>query len=198
MGHSQQDKAASHDRVVRVAAARFREAGLDGPAVAELMQEAGLTHGGFYRHFRSREDLVAEAVEHMRTQFEHGMAAAAENGFTGLINQYLTEAHRDSPATGCAVVAVGGDVARSGERARAAYTHQVELYLELIGELIGEPVGGVGGTADPAARQRAVTTLSTMVGAMLIARAVNSSELSQEFLDTVRGHLTGQAGERPA
>src|SRR5882762_94809 len=99
MGHSQRDKAASHDRVVRIAAARFREAGLGGPGVADLMQEAGLTHGGFYRHFGSRDDLVAEAVEHMRTQFEGRMTAVAENGLTRLIDEYLTENHRDAPAT---------------------------------------------------------------------------------------------------
>jgi TetR/AcrR family transcriptional repressor of nem operon len=190
MGHSQQDKAASHDRVVRIAAARFREAGLGGPGVADLMQEAGLTHGGFYRHFGSRDDLVAEAVEHMGTQFEGRMTAVAENGLTRLIDEYLTENHRDAPATGCAVVAVGGDMARSNQRARAAYTHQVELYLELIGELVEEH-------SDSAARQRAIVTLSAMVGSMLIARAVNKEELSREFLDTVRHHLTDKRDKDP-
>jgi TetR/AcrR family transcriptional repressor of nem operon len=190
MGHSQQDKAASHDRVVRIAAARFREAGLGGPGVADLMQEAGLTHGGFYRHFGSRDDLVAEAVEHMRTQFEGRMTAVAENGLTRLIDEYLTENHRDAPATGCAVVAVGGDMARSNQRARAAYTHQVELYLELIGELVEEH-------SDSAARQRAIVTLSAMVGSMLIARAVNKEDLSREFLDTVRHHLTDKRDKDP-
>jgi TetR/AcrR family transcriptional repressor of nem operon len=190
MGHSQQDKAASHDRVVRIAAARFREAGLGGPGVADLMQEAGLTHGGFYRHFGSRDDLVAEAVEHMRTQFEGRMTAVAENGLTRLIDEYLTENHRDASATGCAVVAVGGDMARSNQRARAAYTHQVELYLELIGELVEEH-------SDSAARQRAIVTLSAMVGSMLIARAVNKEELSREFLDTVRHHLTDKRDKDP-
>lgn len=91
MGHSRQVKDDNHRRVVTIAAARFREAGLDGPGVAELMQEAGLTHGGFYRHFASRDDLVAEAVEHLRAQFELGLDAVAERGVARLVADYLTD-----------------------------------------------------------------------------------------------------------
>jgi TetR/AcrR family transcriptional repressor of nem operon len=183
MGHSRQDKADSHQRVVAVAAARLRAAGLEGPGVAELMQEAGLTHGGFYRHFASRDDLVAEAVDYMRAQFERGRDAVAERGLARLVEDYLTEAHRDAPATGCAVVALGGDIARSSERARSAYTEQVKSYLTLISDLLGPD-------HDPAAaRAQAMATLSTLVGAMLLARAVNDDDLSRELLGSVRDQV---------
>ncbi len=183
MGHSQQDKADSHQRVVGVAAARFREAGLGGPGVAELMKAADLTHGGFYRHFASRDDLVAEAVEYMRTQFERGMDTVAERGLARLIDEYLTEAHRDAPATGCAVVALGGDIARGTDRARSAYTHQVKSYIELIGGLLEAE------SDSAAARRQARATLSALVGAMLLARAVNDEDLSRELLDSVKEQL---------
>jgi TetR/AcrR family transcriptional regulator, transcriptional repressor for nem operon len=171
MGHSRQDKADSHDRVVRVAAARLRESGLDGPGVADLMKEAGLTHGGFYRHFGSRDDLVAEAVEYMKDQFERRLTEVADGGLGELFDGYLSGAHRDAPATGCAVVAIGGDIARADDRARASYTRQVRLYLDLIGGLLEEENAS-------GARARAIVTLSTMVGAMLLARAVNDDGLS--------------------
>jgi TetR/AcrR family transcriptional repressor of nem operon len=190
MGHSRQEKADSHDRVVRVAAARLREAGLDGPGVADLMTEAGLTHGGFYRHFGSREDLVAEAVEHMKEQFERRMPVVAEQGLSRLIDGYLSETHRDTPATGCAVVAIGGDMARGNDRARSAYTQHVELYLSLIGGLVDRE-------SAPAARARAMVTLSALVGAMLVARAVNDDGLSRELLDTVRQQLTTETPREP-
>ncbi|ADP81091.1 TetR/AcrR family transcriptional regulator [Pseudofrankia inefficax] len=185
MGHSRQVKDDNHRRVVTIAAARFREAGLDGPGVAELMQEAGLTHGGFYRHFASRDDLVAEAVEHLRAQFELGLDAVAERGVARLVADYLTERHRDAPATGCAVAALGGDIARSTDRARSAYTEQVRSYVTLL-------TTPLDADSDPAAaRRRAQATLSALVGAMLLARAVNDDELSRELLNSVKDQLLG-------
>ena len=107
MGSSQADKAASHERIVTAAAARIRRDGIDSLGVAELMREAGLTHGGFYRHFGSRDDLVEEAVE---AALAHGSkraeAAARQGGSEALattIDAYLSPLHRDKPETGCAV-----------------------------------------------------------------------------------------------
>src|SRR4249920_1385119 len=128
MGHSQANKDESHDRIVRTAAARFREAGVAGIGVADLMKDAGLTHGGFYRHFGSRDELVAEAVERA---LKDGSAAAdaIANSKTAtlatLIDGYLSLVHRDNLANSCAVTTLAGDVARSNERARLAYTQQV-------------------------------------------------------------------------
>jgi AcrR family transcriptional regulator len=94
--------------VVRVAAARLRVAGLNGPGIAEIMEVAGLTRGGFYRHFASRDELVAEAVEHMKDQFAQHLPVVAGQGLARLVDDYLSVAHRDTPATGCAVVAIDG------------------------------------------------------------------------------------------
>ena len=101
MGSSQADKAASHDRIVNIAAARMRRNGINGVGVAELMQEAGLTHGGFYRHFKSRDDLVGAAVERALAQGSaRTMDAAGQGGrraFEAIVDDYLSPAHRDLP-----------------------------------------------------------------------------------------------------
>ena len=119
MGSSQADKAASHQRIVTAAAARIRRAGVDGLSVADLMGEAGLTHGGFYRHFGSRDDLVAEAVEAALTRgSKRAEAAARQGGTEGLaatIDAYLSPASPRQPETGCAVAALPADIARSSQ-----------------------------------------------------------------------------------
>ncbi|WP_028937615.1 TetR/AcrR family transcriptional regulator [Pseudonocardia spinosispora] len=184
MGHSQEDKAASHERIVTIAAARFREAGTDSPAIGDLMRAAELTHGGFYRHFGSRDELVDEAVElalrtgagRMADAAEKG--AAAGDGLGALIDGYLSAGHRDEPASSCAVATLSADVARGSDRARAAYTNQVRGYLDMIEASITEP--------DPVRRRRrALQTLSALVGAVLMARAVDSAVLSDELLTEV-------------
>ena len=120
MGHSKAEKAKSHDRVVRVAAARFRETGVDGVGVADLMRDAGLTHGGFYGHFASRDELVAEAIELALHDGAQAVDAVAKSNLSRssllakLIDVYLSAAHRDGLATSCAVTTLAGDVARSG------------------------------------------------------------------------------------
>lgn len=189
MGHSQSDKDETHERIVRVAAARFREAGVDGVGVADLMKEAGLTHGGFYRHFDSRDELVAEAVE--RALQDGGRAVTAveniqQSPFAVLVDAYLSVAHRDGLATSCAVTTLAGDVARSNDRARSAYTQQVGIYLELLTRLIS-------GDSQRARRKKAIAALSTLVGAVSLARAVNDEKLSREILksaaDELKAHL---------
>src|SRR5689334_1907927 len=115
MGHSREDKARSHDRIVEIAAARVRESGTAGPGVAELMKEAGLTHGGFYKHFGSRDDLVAEAVERALREnegFVTTLTAGAPDRRAALgrfADWYASAEHRDSPGAGCAGVAFGAD-----------------------------------------------------------------------------------------
>src|SRR6266478_2703994 len=122
MGHSQADKTESHDRIVKVAATRFREAGVDGVGVADLMKAAGLTHGGFYRHFASRDELVAEAIERALDDGGAAVSAIANRkhaALRALIDAYLSVAHRDGLATSCAVtkLVVGGT--RKSRRVKA-------------------------------------------------------------------------------
>src|ERR1700753_1491769 len=140
MGHSQIDKEKNHQRIVEVAPRKLRESGIDGPGVAEIMKEAGLTHGGFYKHFDSRDDLVAEAVdaaiEQGRARLEERVEGA-EDPLAAFLDGYLSADHRDEPGTGCPVVALGADVTRSGDRVRAAYRAQVEHYIADMEELLG-------------------------------------------------------------
>lgn len=179
MGHSQDEKSENHDRIVEIASQRFREKGLDGLSVADLMREAGLTHGGFYRHFDSREDLVAEAVACALSQGGERAAAIVNSGhklaFNALVDAYLGESHRDDRSEGCAVTALAADVVRSNEPTRTAYTQQVRHYLDLILAALKRGEGDAN-------RQQSVLTLSALVGALTLARAVNDEKLSLEIL----------------
>jgi TetR/AcrR family transcriptional regulator, transcriptional repressor for nem operon len=181
MRHSKEDKAASHDRIVTVAAARIRESGTEQPGVAEIMRAAGLTHGGFYKHFGSRDELIAEAVERALTDSESRvpeLTAGAKNPLAAFADAYLSVAHRDDPATGCGVVALGADMPRVGGPAQEAYRAQVERYLAHLQQLLGDD--------DEATRSRATVTLSAMVGAVMIARALGPTPRSEEILRVVR------------
>jgi TetR/AcrR family transcriptional repressor of nem operon len=194
VGHSQADKVASHLRIVEIASTRLREDGLERPAIGELMREAGLTHGGFYRHFGSRDELVDEAMVRALWDGARRMAdavsASREGGddpFAAMVAAYLSPEHRDELASSCAVTSLGGEVARGSERTRAAYGNQVESYLRVLEGLLDEPV--------PAARrQRAVLTLAALVGALTMARAVADPTLSGELLDRVGEALTEGSG----
>jgi TetR/AcrR family transcriptional repressor of nem operon len=140
VGTSQADKEKHHDRIVAIAATRVRERGLDGIGVADLMKEAGLTHGGFYRHFGSREDLIDEAVERAlgegTKRVASGPKASEKHRFQTIVDGYLSIAHRNSPGSGCAVAALSSEAWRGGKRVRQAYTRQVKMYLALIEDVI--------------------------------------------------------------
>ncbi|MDB5040034.1 MAG: transcriptional regulator [Candidatus Eremiobacteraeota bacterium] len=179
MGTSQAAKATSRDRILDIAAARIRRDGVDRLGVAEIMKEAGLTHGGFYRHFDSREHLVAEATQRALSQGSAWTIAAGdvggERGFTALVDGYLSTWHRDHPESGCGVAGIATDVARAGGSARDSYTRQVKDCLAILAGLI-----------DNSDRQveecEAVLTLSALVGAISIARAVDDPQLSERIL----------------
>jgi TetR/AcrR family transcriptional repressor of nem operon len=192
MGSSQAEKAASHERIVKTAAARVRRDGIDALTVSELMREAGLTHGGFYRHFDSRDDLVAEAVGTALTEGSSRTEEAARIGglaaLTAIVDEYLSPPHRDHPELGCAVGALPGDVARSGTRTRDAYGQQVRRYIDLLADL-------TTGSAE-AKRDEAVLILSALVGALSMARAVNEAELSDELLTRAARALHRQTRDR--
>jgi TetR/AcrR family transcriptional repressor of nem operon len=181
MRRSKEDKAASHDRIVAIAAARIRESGTEQPGVAEIMRAAGLTHGGFYKHFGSRDELIAEAVEHAMSETEsrvHELTAAAEDPLAAWADTYLATEHRDDPATGCAVAALGTDMPRVGGPAQEAYRAQVDRYLAHLQQLLEGD--------DETTRRRATLTLSAMVGAMSLARALGPTAQSEEILRDVR------------
>jgi TetR/AcrR family transcriptional regulator, transcriptional repressor for nem operon len=190
MGHSQAGKATSHDRIVGVAAARFRELGVGGIGVADLMEDAGMTHGGFYRHFASRDALVAEAIEralHDGGQAVEAVANRSQLSLAALVDAYLSTAHRDHLATSCAVTTLAADVARSNDRARSAYTRQVGIYLDLLAKLLARH-------KQRSRRAKAIAALSTLVGAVSLARAVNDERLSREILKAATDELKAQLG----
>lgn len=194
MGHSQEDKAASRRRILEITSARLRESGAEQPAIGELMKAANLTHGGFYRHFESREALIDEAIESALADGAERLAAAVALGrekgdpFATMVDAYLSEQHRDHPADSCAVATLAADVARGSDRARSAYTRQVSEYLEQFEMLRDEPDSATR-------RRRALLDLSALVGALLMARAVNSAELSQELIGEVAAAL--KESDRP-
>jgi TetR/AcrR family transcriptional repressor of nem operon len=194
MGRSKAEKDESHDRIVGIAAARFRERGTEGIGLADLMKEAGLTHGGFYRHFASRDALVGEAVERALHDGAQGLVEAVAKSRLGkqallfaLIDWYLGTGHRDALATSCAVTSLAGDMARGNARARSAYTRQVGIYVELFMSLIE------GGSAK-ARRLKAIAVWSSMVGALSMARAVDDEKLSREILQSAAEALKAQLG----
>jgi len=179
VGTSQAAKAASHDRILDIAAARIRRDGIDGLAVAELMKEAGLTHGGFYRHFDSREHLVAEAAERALTRGSEWTIAAGklggQRGYDALVDGYLSPWHRDHPESGCGVAGVAADVARGGGPAQASYSRQVQQCLDVLADLIADPDRQAG-------EREAVLTLSVLIGAISMARAIDDPGLSGHIL----------------
>ena len=198
---SQEDKARTHEQIVDIAAARIREDGTTSPSVAEIMQAAGLTHGGFYKHFDSRDDLIAEAVDRTFTESQTATAAViddAQDPLAAFVEWYVSADHRDNPASGCGVVTLGAEAARAEPRVRAAYTEQVKRYLAQLEQLLDGEAGDAAADAssDAEARRRARVVLSTLVGAVLVARAVDDPELSEEIIGDVRSAIitTREAG----
>jgi TetR/AcrR family transcriptional repressor of nem operon len=186
MGYSKAQKAKTHKRIVAIASKRFREKGLEGFGIAELMKEAGLTVGGFYKHFDSRDQLVAEAVGSAFGAWQRRVDAAASGGppvsLAELIDAYVSDVHRKNPGTGCAFSALAPEIARSDKRTRALTSKQVRNDIELLAGLLP-------GKDQRDARSRAILTFSALVGAMALARAVSDESLSREILRTVAEHL---------
>src|SRR5258706_4673466 len=182
MGYSKSDKAETHTRIVRVAAKRFRERGLEGIGVADVMKEAGVTVGGFYKHFGSRDELVVEALaaafKDLDVWEEHPPDMAQ------LLQNYLTEAHRDAPGTGCAMGALLGDMTRGSKSARGLYTTRLKRTLAFSSALLPSSQGGDK-------RGRALLILSALLVAINLSRAVSDPSLSREILQAVREELIG-------
>jgi TetR/AcrR family transcriptional repressor of nem operon len=182
MGHSQAEKAESHERILRIASRQMREDGLGALSVADLMKAAGLTHGGFYGHFCSRDALIEEAFARAlgagaKDAVAPGEAAPDAGSAASLrtwVRSYLSRDHRDRPATGCAMAALAGDIGRSDKNLRALFTRYLKRFQDSMTRL----VSGDG----PAARRQALAAVSTMMGALILARAVDDETLSDEIL----------------
>jgi TetR/AcrR family transcriptional repressor of nem operon len=179
---SREQAAENRERILDVAAALFRERGFDGIGVADLMKTAGLTHGGFYGHFASKEDLMAEACARALARSADSWAQVAENTaeqpLAKIKAHYLSAKHRDNASTGCLVAALGSDVARQGTKVRHAVTEGICAFIELFARL------SQAGTKAKK-RKEAITVLATLVGAIVLARAADDQKLSNEILRAV-------------
>jgi len=176
---TREQAAENHDRIVETAARLFREHGFEGVGVAELMKAAGLTHGGFYGHFESKEDLVQRACERVlersTERWRDRVEGARGRPLHALAKGYLTERHRDDPGNGCLLASLGADAARHGPGVRRAITRWLDSAFDFL-------TAHVPGRTRAARRAKAVATLSSWVGAMVLARAVDDAALSREIL----------------
>ena len=184
---SREQAAENRERIVQVAAKLFRERGFDGIGVADLMKAAGLTHGGFYGHFASKEELAAEAsghaLEELAQYWSAVIAKAPDAAFSTIVKRYLSEGHRDAPGRGCLVAALGSDLGRQARSVRRVVTAGINAFIGQLMQL-------VPGKSRAARRRRALTDFAAMVGAVTIARAVDDSSLSKDVLDAVASALS--------
>lgn len=196
MRRTKQAKQQTHERIVAVAARRFRAGGLAGVGVANVMGEAGLTHGGFYAHFASKDALVAEACGTGLAQSRERLIRKiqrepVERRLAAYIDLYLSADHRDHPEAGCVMPALSGEVARSSQEVRAAFTQAYNDYRDALVSLLADADNvGDGGSGDEAseASDEAMVLLAGLAGTMLLARAVDDPALSERMLRVNRDY----------
>jgi TetR/AcrR family transcriptional repressor of nem operon len=181
-------KAATHERIVDTAARAIRRSGYAGAGVADIMKEAGLTHGGFYAHFDSREAMLAEAADRAGAD---GMALLArvaastppEQALEAVLRTYLSKGHVEGVETGCAIAALGSEVPRQSPKVRRAATRRIKEMIDLVARQ--SPDWG-----QPGAHERALVTVATALGALVLARAVDDPKLSDAVRQAALNHLT--------
>src|SRR3954471_23051408 len=192
MRYSKDHKQETHARIVKKAAVRLREKGAHGIGVADLMKEAGLTHGGFYAHFDSREELVIEAFAYAMDRSTERWRKLAEDmpperRLAIIADSYLTRTHRDDPGHGCAVPALGAEIARESPRTRKAFAAAGEQMIDMLADQTPD-------LPREAARRQAMASLATMMGTLVLARIAGNGEFSDEILDAGREAVLDGAG----
>jgi TetR/AcrR family transcriptional repressor of nem operon len=190
---SKAQSAETRERILRTAGRLFREKGFEGVGVAEIMAAAGLTNGAFYRHFDSKDDLVAKTCERVMAGAKDPWEALIDDEISlpDFLDRYLSTAHARARGEGCQFAALGGEVARQAEPARLAFTDNLVASLEALtprmeGEVAFEQ------------HQMALKTLATMVGGLMLARAVMDPELSQALLSAARAAVGTAARQQIA
>lgn len=197
MRYSKEHKQETHARIVKKASVRLREKGAHGIGVADLMKEAGLTHGGFYAHFDSRDALVIEALTYASGRSREYWRKIAEQTpqdkrLALIVDTYLNTAHRDDPGHGCAIASLGADIARESPKTRKAFAVELDHMIDLIADQIP-------GAPRKAARKRATATLATIMGALVMARIAGNGEFSDEIMAAGREAALGRAARaKPA
>lgn len=184
---SREKAAENRERIIDVASKLFRERGFDGIGVADLMKSAGLTHGGFYGNFESKDDLIVQACTRALEQSLDTLKNAVEHGGQDALNiiatAYLSPAHRDRPGSGCALAALGAEVARNSKPVRATFSKSVSAAVELLTKI-------VSGKSKRAKRERSLAIYSSLVGALVLSRAVDDPELSTEILQATLASIS--------
>ena len=185
----QSRKEASHERILEAAARAIRRSGYGGTGVADIMKEAGLTHGGFYAHFDSREAMLAEAADRAGAQAVAALerftaSAPSEEAFRTLVRTYLSKTHVSRAETGCPVAALGSEMPRQAPEVRRASTHRIKEMIDLVGR--HSPDWG-----RPGCHEHALVTTATMVGALVLARAVDDPKLADSMLEATLKSLVG-------
>lgn len=173
------EQAAAHrQKILEAAGTLFRERGFDGIGVADIMKRVGLTHGGFYGHFESKEHLAAETCARVveREGWTQRMAGTPRPSFGAVVRGYLSRRHRDDPGRGCLFAALGSDVVRQPRSVRRAVTNGLRSRLEELQKLLP-------GRSAAARREKALATMAGLVGALMLSRAVDDPQLSDEILD---------------
>lgn len=192
MRYSDTHKQETRKKVVRAAAAAVRAKGPDGVGVAEIMAEAGLTHGGFYAHFPNKEALVAAAVEEAFGQSRRRFARMTEgmaprDALTTFVESYVSSDHRDNPQRGCPISTLTSDLPRQGPLVRRAFDTGVANLIARLEAWLPE--------RDPAARRALASSLmAEMAGAVALARAVSDERFAEQLLDASRTRIMARAG----
>ncbi|MBC9208003.1 TetR/AcrR family transcriptional regulator [Roseomonas aerophila] len=178
---SREQAGKNREDVIAVASQLFRERGFDGVGIADIMKAAGLTHGGFYGQFQSKQHLAAEAskaaLEKTRLMLAQVAAQAGARGFDAIVEFYLSGKPSQNPARGCPVPALGADAARAGGAVQAAFEAGVEGYVTLLAEAIAAQAGGTAASRRP----DAMAAFAAMVGALTLSRAVGDPDLAAEI-----------------
>ena len=187
MRKSRKEAAETRQRIVEAASEEFRRNGIDTTGLSELMSAAGLTHGGFYKHFESKEKVVAESIafgiESMIDAWSRTLSSAPPKlALQTAITEYLSTNHRDDVASGCPFSALGSEMARNKNSVREAATAGFLKMVDLI-------AGQLSGMTRAAARKEALWIFSTMMGAVVMARVVTDPEISESILREARKHL---------
>jgi TetR/AcrR family transcriptional regulator, transcriptional repressor for nem operon len=187
---SREQAAANRERIIDAAAALFRAKGFSGIGVADIMKAADLTHGGFYGHFRSKDDLVAQASRRTMAQsaknWARVVAEAPDHPYAALLQHYLTQRHRDDPGHGCGFAALCNDAARSGKTVRNAFAEGLEPLIDILAQCMP-------GRTKAARRRKAVAAVAGLVGAVSLARAVGDPALSDEIISAMKQELLAAA-----
>ena len=180
-------KEATHDRIVETAARAIRRTGYSGAGVAEVMKEAGLTHGGFYAHFDSREAMLAEAADRagadgMALLVRAAAAAPPKKALEVLLRTYLSQQHVEAVEMGCAIAALGSELPRQSAKVRRAATRRMKEMIDLVARQSPE-------WGQPGAHERALVTVATALGALVMARASDDPKLSAAVREAALNHL---------